>query len=67
MKKCQQKLSLNLNKKISQNLNPQPKKNIDNTSGYIALLRDGLIGKEEFLKLTINTNNNQNEQSPIYQ
>ena len=67
MKKCQQKLSLNLNKKISQNLNPQPKKNIDNTSRYIALLRDGLIGKDDFLKLTTDTNNKQVEQTPIYQ
>jgi len=47
---------------------PQPKKKeVDNTSRYIALFRDGLIGKEEFLKLTIDTNHKQNEPSPIYQ
>ncbi len=47
---------------------PQPKKkDTDDTSRYIALFRDGLIGKEEFFKLTTNTNNNQNEPSPIYQ
>jgi hypothetical protein len=44
------------------------KKEVDNTSRYIALFRDGLIGKEEFFKLTTDTNNNkQNEPSPIYQ
>ena len=47
---------------------PQPKKeDSDDTSRYIALFRDGLIGKEEFFKLTTNTNNNQNEPSLIYQ
>ena len=46
---------------------PQPKKDIDDTSRYIALFREGLIGKEEFFKLTTDTNNNQNEQTPIYQ
>ena len=47
---------------------PQPKKEeVDNTSRYIALFRDGLIGKEEFLKLTTDTNHNQNEPSVIYQ
>ena len=46
----------------------QPKKeDTDNTSRYIALFRDGLIGKEEFLKLTTDTNHSQNEPSPIYQ
>ena len=47
---------------------PQPKKeDTDNTSRYIALFRDGLIGKEEFFKLTTDTNHNQNEPSVIYQ
>ena len=53
---------------IKPEVKPQPKKKeVDNTSRYIALFRDGYIGKEEFLKLTTDTNHNQNKPSPIYQ
>jgi hypothetical protein len=50
---------------------PKPKsqpeqEELDKTDKYIVLLRDGLIGKEDFIKL-ISSNNKQDDISSIYQ
>ena len=50
---------------------PKPKtkpeqEELDKTDKYIALVRDGLIGKEDFIKL-ISSNNKQDDISSIYQ